>query len=370
MLSKGDDYPLHQTPEPMAVSGDNRNFYDRYFFNGYSADGSIFFAAALGVYPQLDIMDAAFCVSIDGKQHNLRASKRMGSERLDLSVGPITVEIVEPLQELHLIVTENAKETGCPITADIRFAARHTPIEEPRFIRREGPRMVMDYTRITQNGGWSGSLHVGGQEIALSPETHRGTRDRSWGIRPVGSPESQPPPAGALPQFWWLWTPLNFDSHACFFHSNDDGEGLPWNRRGVVDAIEGERQEFEPGSFDLSYHSGTRRVKQIDLPVADGTLSITPRTGDATRTFYMSGLGYMHPVWGHGMDHGPLETAYDVIDLGNVPDHDMLYIHIQALSDAVLTSGGDSHKGLGIVEQLFVGPHKTSGLTDLLHPAP
>ena len=81
MLTKGDDYPLHQTPEPMALSGGNRNFYDRYFFNGYSADGHIFFAAALGIYPQLDIMDAAFCVSIDGKQHNLRASKRMGDRK-------------------------------------------------------------------------------------------------------------------------------------------------------------------------------------------------------------------------------------------------------------------------------------------------
>lgn len=369
MLTKGDDYPLHQTPEPMAVSGGNRNFYDRYFFNGYSADGSIFFAAALGIYPQLDIMDAAFCVSIDGKQNNLRASKRMGSERLNLSVGPITLEIVEPLQELRLIVKDQAKETGCPITADIRFTARHTPIEEPRFIRREGPRLVMDYTRLTQNGGWSGTISVDGEDIALSPETHLGTRDRSWGIRPIGAPESQPPPAGAFPQFWWLWTPLNFDNHACFFHSNDDGEGLPWNRRGVVDAIAGERQEFEPDNFNLSYHRGTRRVKQVDLPVADGTLSITPRTGDATRTFYMSGLGYMHPVWGHGMDHGPLETAYDLINLSDVPDNDMLYIHIQALSDTILTSGDARHEGVGIVEQLFVGPHATSGLTGVLDPS-
>lgn len=39
MLTKGDDFPLHQTPEPVAYSGTARNFYDRYFFNGYSADG-------------------------------------------------------------------------------------------------------------------------------------------------------------------------------------------------------------------------------------------------------------------------------------------------------------------------------------------
>src|SRR5215470_16050286 len=46
MLTKGDDYPIHQTPEPIAYSGSDRNFYDRYFFNGYSPDGSEFIAVA------------------------------------------------------------------------------------------------------------------------------------------------------------------------------------------------------------------------------------------------------------------------------------------------------------------------------------
>ena len=48
MLTKGDDFPLHQTSEPVAFAGTDRNFYDRYFFNGYSPDGRIFFAAAMG----------------------------------------------------------------------------------------------------------------------------------------------------------------------------------------------------------------------------------------------------------------------------------------------------------------------------------
>ena len=192
MLTKGDEYPLHQTPEPMALSGGNRNFYDRYFFNGYSADGKIFFAAALGIYPQLDIMDAAFCVSIGGQQHNLRASKRMGSERLDLTVGPITVTIIEPLEKLGLTVTGN----DSPVTAAIQFTARHHPIEEPRFTRRDGPRLMMDYTRLTQNGDWSGTITVDGQDIDIAG--CQGTRDRSWGIRPIGAADSQPPPAAIL----------------------------------------------------------------------------------------------------------------------------------------------------------------------------
>jgi len=60
MLTKGDDYPIHQTPEPIAYSGTDRNFYDRYFFNGYQADGSDFFAIAFGVYPHLNVADAHF----------------------------------------------------------------------------------------------------------------------------------------------------------------------------------------------------------------------------------------------------------------------------------------------------------------------
>ena len=43
MISKGDDFPIHQLPAPVAEVGTERNFYDRYFFNGYSEDGSIFF---------------------------------------------------------------------------------------------------------------------------------------------------------------------------------------------------------------------------------------------------------------------------------------------------------------------------------------
>ena len=31
MLSKADDYPIHQSPEPIAYAGQSRNFYDRYF---------------------------------------------------------------------------------------------------------------------------------------------------------------------------------------------------------------------------------------------------------------------------------------------------------------------------------------------------
>ena len=84
VLTRGDDFPLHQTPDPVAYSGTDRNFYDRYFFNGYAPDSSSFFAVAFGVYPHLDVADAHFCVVRDGVQHCLHASRRLGMERMAL----------------------------------------------------------------------------------------------------------------------------------------------------------------------------------------------------------------------------------------------------------------------------------------------
>ena len=51
VLTRADDFPIHQTSEPIAYAGTDRNFYDRYFFNGYSmqAGDKAFFAAAFGV---------------------------------------------------------------------------------------------------------------------------------------------------------------------------------------------------------------------------------------------------------------------------------------------------------------------------------
>mgnify|MGYP003500242067 FL=1 len=59
MLNKLDDYPIHQTPEPVAHTlGGDRNAYDRYWFNGFTREADLFFAVALGVYPNRRVMDA------------------------------------------------------------------------------------------------------------------------------------------------------------------------------------------------------------------------------------------------------------------------------------------------------------------------
>ena len=198
MITKGDDYPIHQTPEPVQqVFTSDRNFYDRFFFNGYFREGEPYFAAAMGIYPNVGIIDAAFSVIVGGVQHCVRASRALGADRLDTKVGPISIEIGQPMRSVRLRVDH------ADIKADLEFQARAHAIEEPRFTRRnpENGRLMMDLTRFTQHGGYAGKLTLGGKTYDAAPSRVWGSRDRSWGVRPVGPQAPGVPERYALPIF-------------------------------------------------------------------------------------------------------------------------------------------------------------------------
>ncbi len=361
VLTKGDDFPIHQTSEPIAYSGTDRNFYDRYFFNGYGAEGDDFFALAFGVYPHLNIADASFCVIRGGVQTSLHASRWLGMERMDLHVGPIRIEVVEPLKRLRLIV--EAKDKG--LAADILFEGRGAPIEEPRFIRRQGPRAFMDYTRLTQNGRYQGWIELDGARQAV--DTWMGTRDRSWGVRPIGARDPQEVVPPSPPQFYWLWGPCNFPSGSFFFHSNEDAAGEAWNRRAVWSPQGVDRQvEIDRLAVEVDWKSGTRHARRAVVswedPSGRSEIAYEPEV-----TFFMQGLGYTHPKWGHGLNHGELEVEREDLKLAEADVRLPHHLHIQALSKVVWKSGrGETQTGRGILEQLVIGPHAPSGFTGIL----
>ena len=356
MLSKGDDFPLHQTSEPIAYSGTDRNFYDRYFFNGYAADGSEFFAVAFGVYPHLDVADAHFSCIRNGVQHCLHASRELRMERMDLAVGPISIEVTEPLQRLTVRVA------GEGIAAELHFTGRAFPIEEPRFVHRIGPRAYMDYTRMTQNGRWTGWIEVDGVRQVLGADV-MGTRDRSWGVRPVGTSDTQPHPQGAPQGFFWQWTPINLPSRSVFFHLNAHRDGSPWNTRAVI-APDGAGHDgfYETPSvrMDAPLAPGTRWP-------AGGTLTIGTENGPLTLNFQplvrfqMRGLGYLSKTWGHGLHHGPLAVEREdlVLDALDPMAQTMENLHVQVVS-RITTSAGEV--GTGVFEQLIIGPYDPMGL--------
>lgn len=366
MISKGDDYPIHQTPEPVAFSGTDRNFYDRYFFNGYSRDGEHFFALAMGIYPHIDIIDASFAVIHEGVQHNLRASRVLGAERMDTRVGPISVEVIEPLKKLMVRVADNEYGIG----AELVFDARTSPVEEPRFIHRIGPQTVFDYTRMTQNGSYSGVVEVKGKKIEVRNDRFLGTRDRSWGIRPIGPQDTRKTGVTPIHQFYWIWAPLNFDDCGVFYALNENADGTAWARSARI-AREGAVKEAVEFSSRIDFKSGTRHAARavIKMRFDDGEeacIELAPRYN-----FYMSGIGYLHPEWNHGTFKGNNSLMYDTIDLASINENAPIHLHVQALCEATMTDKeGKKSEGMGVLEQLILGPHAPSGFKSLIDPAP
>jgi hypothetical protein len=360
MITRADDYPIHQTAEPIAVAGGGqRNFYDRYFFNGYTRDGEVFFAAAMGQYPNRGVVDAAFNLVYRGRQHVVRASRRLGGDRMDTRVGPIRVEVLEPLRALRLVVEPNAYG----LSADLVFTGRIAPIEEPRFHRAHQGHVFMDSTRLTQHVEIGGRITVGGATIDLIPARCWGSRDRSWGIRPVG--EHEPDAPGTPAQFFWLWAPVNFADLCTHFDVNEDADGTRWHQAGMIAPLGGAIEPAAAVAYTLDFQPGTRHARAATVTLTRAGGEVLPIALTPLYNFSMVGLGYTHPTWGHGMAVGDDVVDGESFALADVDPSVPLNLHIQAVCEARL----GSRTGIGVLEQLIIGPHAASGFRELLDMA-
>ncbi len=363
MLSRFDDYPIHQASVPVAHTADgDLNRYDRYFFNGYTLDGQVFFAAAMGLYPNRHVADASFSVMSGGaEQISLHASRRAPDDRADANVvGPIRVEVVEPLAVLRLHV--NAPEHG--LRAELTFHRRSEALEEPHFFHRVGQRLMMDSTRLTQFGRWQGWLEVDGTRHEVRPQTAWGSRDRSWGVRGVGERSSTGAPLGA-PQFCWLWSPISFPDFSVHADVNELSDGRRWHEVGFLVPDDGEPVAMRHVDYRIEWEPGTRRARSAELTMRPWSGDEIVVTLEPLSHFQMLGLGYGHPDWGHGMWKGESEMA---VERWSLPVNDPLsptHLHVQTLCRATC----DGVAGLGVLEQLVIGPHEPSGLTGLLDGA-
>ena len=362
MLTKGDDFPIHQLPVPISEVGTERNFYDRYFFNGYNNDGEIFFAIAMCVYPNLNLIDGSFVLVAGGIQHNFRYSRVLSQERMNTEVGALKVEVIEPLKKIKITIDDKKYD----ISASLEFEGRFEPVQEPRMTLMNGPKVSMDSTRLTQHGRWTGNINFKETSVDVKPEEFFGTRDRSWGIRPVGSPDAQPVPPIKLPQFYWLWAPANFEEFSSHVYFVDNESGESTHSHSVLQ-MSSEQQTEVLGAPQkiITYEKNSRRVLKAEFYSQKDDGSEVRVIIEPKYRMFMCGLGYMHPEWGHGMYRGDNESMYDSYDLSEDP-HDPPFLHVQAISDFTVSMNGQTSKGIGVLEELLIGKHKPSGFEGLL----
>lgn len=367
MLSPFDDFPIHPSADPICHPGSgDPNHYDRYWFNGHHQGGEFYFAAAMGHYPVRNIIDAAFSLVHNGVQHSIFASGVMPADR-STAVGPVRIEVAEPMRTIRFIVEPNQHGIEC----DLTFRATTVAVEEPRQRRvsEEGV-LLMDHTRLTQWGAWEGVIAVDGNQLPVYPAQVPGTRDRSWGVRPVGA-QLEHLRSSSLPQVFWLWAPLHFGDRFTHLalHENADGSrwlesalvldplpvgAAPWSNAGV--------RKCSNIRYKLEWEHGRREMKSADLWFDDPTEGEVHVELQKVFTFRMRGIGYWHPKWSHGGLHGSLETGRESIQLDDFDPLDFASLHVQNL---VIATMGE-RTGVGVLEQVHLGPHRPTGLTGIL----
>ena len=374
MITNFDDYSIHQTHEPIAhPSQSDRNFYDRYWFSGSSSKQQLHFECGFGLYPNRFVMDGHFSVVIDGRQHSFHSSCRCPMDRTRTTIGPFAVIVEEPMRRIRLRLDKN--DTG--IRCDLLFTAVTAPTEEPQNIAfQDDTRLIMKNSRFTQFGQWQGWLEIDGNRTQIVGSDTIGIRDKSWGVRPVGEPETGGKPLKQQePRVYWIWNPINFGDVCTQFGSFEESDGNPTQLSACitptyssVDRI----PEFEDGlkeiknvTHKVQWAEGTRRPISAQIILHESDDISHQIDLQAVGHFYMQGIGYAHPQWTHGAWQGEEKLGSDSWQLDQVKPLDPSFIHVHT----VVTATMGNRKGTGILETVVFGPHKPSGFNDFLDGA-
>jgi hypothetical protein len=124
-----------------------------------------------------------------------------------------------------------------------------------------------------------------------------------------------------------------------------------------------EPEHLGRSEYTVSWRPGTREMASatVTLRRKDGT-ALPAIHFERLLTFRMRGIGYMHPHFSHGSNHGALEVGGESIKLDDFAPLDPTSIHVQTLCKVRM---GDD-EGIGVLEQLAFGPHEPTGLTGLI----
>ena len=366
-----DEFPLHQAPLPLAwANSSDRNFYDRWYFNAHDRTGDVMLVTGLGYYPNLGTKDAFVLVARNGAQTAVHVSDLIDQDRLNPHVGRYRVEVPEPLQSVRVVLEETEG-----IALDLTWEGTCPVVQEQPHVLRSGSRVTLDAQRFAQLGTWSGTIAIDGEEIAVDPATWLGSRDRSWGIRPVG--EAEPPGAPSDPPFegmWWLYVPLQFEDFAIVLIIQEDPDGF----RTLNDCTrvwkDGRIEQLGWPLIDVHYASGTRTPTgaTIRCTTPEGKPLVLEVESRLAVPLHVGGGYGGDPDWIHGTWKGAgfAERVTYAMDDPAVQGR-FMFGCVDHVGRALCSQGGaDGQEGFGLFEHFCIGRHDPSGFADFFALAP
>ena len=373
-LTKADEWPRHQVARTFdTVASDSPHWSDGYYFTASDDAGTASLYTALRLYANNDVMDGYACVHLDGRQHNLRWSRRLRPAIDDLAVGPLAVEVLEPLARLRTTCAPNPYG----ISYDVTWTGLHEPYLEGYVERYAGGRLTAQRCNYDQCCDVSGWVEVAGRRLELT-DRWVGVRDHSWGLGRTGgpvTPAAAPQPAGAGHSSFAVrqWVMARFPGRVVFWqlHQDADGRYTMFESRVLPRDGSAPWSYVGPGELVLHLVPGHRRLRT-------GSLSLLRPDGGADRfrftvvggPVYLQGGGYWQGFddgLGRGVyrgeDHGEGEV-WDVSSPSEVRDPKGLF---RARPDAyaetygVFELEGSDERGTGHLECVVAGPHPDLG---------
>lgn len=363
-LSPFDDYPIHQIADVVRhVGTSDRNFYDRYYFGCHGGRADLpYLITGLGVYPNLGVTDAFASVRNGDDIVVFRASRALGDDRADLTVGPYRIEVVEGLKKVRIILEPGWHDATYDISFDLTYTGEIPASLEPGHYQRQLGRVMFDTSRFAQTGTWTGQLTIDGTTHELDGVNWSGNRDRSWGIRPVGEGEPAGRRATLAGGFFWLYNVISFPEYSIVFINQEDEHGnkvVSGARRVWRDPSKG-IEELGPIAHDITLIPGTREARSAVITLGDITI-----TADIVLPHYFGfGTGYgLDPDWRHGMWQGDLVVQGKRYKTAELDATLKLLCPVDNLATFRLIENGVETHGSGLFEFGPIGPHKPSGFT-------
>lgn len=331
-------------------------------------DGSLQLDFGLGKYQNRGIMDGFGGVSRGREQWTVRGSRELRSAPEDMAVGPVRMEIVEPLRSIRFILEPNDVQ---PISFDVVLEGVTPPYFEERNLvrnRRTG-RVDVDVIRYHQGGWATGTVTVAGETHQITPDEWFGFRDHSWGVRQaIGAPvtdliPTQTPPPGV--RGGMKWSPAFFRrpdgtyyetaifvvegpwAYSSAYLNDADGNQTPVARVTSHISYDPATRFVTEGHLTLDMHSGEERVIEVEALGRSGFFLKTAGYGDWAGHKHGSWKGKLHVDGDYLADCHSDESVRELGQFRDTP---------------IRVRDGDA-VGYGIMESLISGEWPELGLT-------
>lgn len=368
-----DEYPVHQAPLSMKhlVTGD-RNAYDRCIFHVFDHAGRAVLILGLGVYPNAGVIDAYATLRLGDELLAVRASDALTDDRMNLSVGPLSITVDVPLKRLTLRCDP---DPGDPrgLSYDVTWTAEFPAVWEPHHVQRRGDRLMLEGRRFVQAGGVTGTVRARGEEFVLTPGGWTGTRDRSWGVRPIPGEDGGRAAEEHRPEgFHWLWIPVRFEDRFLMVVVQEDADGhRTLNEAVQVFPEDSGRHDAQLGwpHTEIGYRSGTRHPERAVVHLTDPSRKPLELGVEVLASSPLAvGAGYPPAAdWQHGSWQGRGWTDRRAYDLSDPAAHPMAAFGV---TDHAARFTLDGRTGFGIFEHGSFGRHDPSGFADSTSVAP